>query len=317
MSFCGQCGLQLAPGMIRCPRCGASVEPDVQGTATIGEYEPNAPTTQSPSLLARQQSQPGMPAPAGPPTPQDQQKMVLPPVPNGSSYGYRTQTPYDATTRRSERPEASMGSPYPSYPGATPQNGGSYPSVNTTAGADYQQYPAPYPNYQAAQAGRKAKGRTVALALILLGLLFILTAVVLFTLQHNGTIAIHNTGGSTTVAAATPGLTRRAPALIQHYYDDINNKNYGAAYHLWKPGAIHQSFADFANGFSRTLHDQVTITNVTEQSGGTVKVSVTLHATEAAPSNTGTQQNTYQGYYLVEQQPNGTLAILQGSIQQV
>ena len=31
MTFCGQCGLQLAANDRRCPRCGAVVEPEVPG----------------------------------------------------------------------------------------------------------------------------------------------------------------------------------------------------------------------------------------------------------------------------------------------
>jgi len=48
----------------------------------------------------------------------------------------------------------------------------------------------PYQQYQGGQAAvaQSSRGRTAGLVLILIGLLFILSAIVLFILQHNGTI---------------------------------------------------------------------------------------------------------------------------------
>jgi hypothetical protein len=95
-----------------------------------------------------------------------------------------------------------------SYPGHT--QGGGYPTMGTRtraqAGGNYPTmntaYPRPRPTpggYPAAtvnqyQAGSQAiarqnmKGRAVALTLVLLGLLFIIVAMVLLLLQHNGII---------------------------------------------------------------------------------------------------------------------------------
>ncbi len=316
MTFCGQCGLQLASGETRCPRCGTLVEPDfhmTNPTRPAGAYEPNAPTTQSPSLLGRQ-PQP----PIGPSTQQSQQKLVLPSMPDSThNQGYATQSAYDATMRQQGAPGVPMMNSYPNY---QPQNGGSYtPPRNsypsyTQPPAGFQQGSGQYQGYpqrpvQHDATTHTAKGRTTALILILLGLLFILIALVLFILQHNGTLASGSnaTGGITTTAP----VTQRARALIQSYYAHINNHAYREAYQLWKPGANKQSFVSFRNGFQNTVKDQLTVNDIAEQGDGTVKVSVTVDATETSP-NAGTQYSTYQGYYIVEPQSNGSLEIING-----
>jgi hypothetical protein len=69
----------------------------------------------------------------------------------------------------------------------------------------------------------------------------------------------------------------------------VNNKNYQAAYNLWKtpPGTL----ATFSNGYKNTQHDDVTIDNTQVLQDGTVKVTVTVNATETAA--TGTKHSTY------------------------
>jgi hypothetical protein len=52
MTFCGQCGLQLSPGMTRCPRCGTLVEEP--GMAN-GELHTDDPTMASHSILSQYQ----------------------------------------------------------------------------------------------------------------------------------------------------------------------------------------------------------------------------------------------------------------------
>jgi hypothetical protein len=316
MTFCGQCGLQLPSGETRCPRCGTLVEPDIHMTnppRPADAYESNAPTTQSPSLLGRQ-PQPSVGQPMQP----GQQKLVLPPIPdNIPNQGYTTQGAYDATMRQQGMPNATMRNSYPGYPPQTSSNytptRNSYPSY-TQPPAAFQQGSGQYQG-QYNPGTPNTKGRTTALVLILLGLLFILIALVLFILQHNGTLASGNNSTSNSATTTAP-VTQRARTLIQRYYDHINKRAFMEAYQLWKSGANKQSFASFRDGFQNTLRDRLTINDIAEQGDGTVKVSVTVDATETTP-NAGTRYTTYQGYYIVEPQPNGSVAIINGILNTV
>ena len=313
MIFCGQCGLQLAPGTIRCPRCGTAVEAET----ALGEYHGDDPTVASSSIITNNPLQPNTQHPAGPPTPNNQQKLILRP---GSGNSYDTQAAYGATSRVDAQQNYATQAPntgyptqsggnYPTqsaYPTYTPQSGGNYPTQQTSyptfvppGGVGYQQ---PYPQ----QPAGPSKGRTTGLVFILLGLLLILSAVVLFILQHNGAFSAGGTGSGSPPSAAS----QQAQAIIQQYYDDINKRDFRSAYALWKNNP--QSLTAFRNGFRNTQQDTVTFGNITEQSDGTVKVTVTVNATEKAAS--GTKQSIYNGYYTVGQQSDGTWKILQGNL---
>ena len=196
MIFCGQCGLQLASGDTRCPRCGTPVDSQLP----VGEVYPNAPTVESQSFGVRTPSQPGTQAAEGQFPTNNPQRLVL--RPNDSSYDYGTQGAFDATTRMEPPPVAG----YPGYTqgGGQPtmgtrtraQAGGNYPTMNTAyprsrSGAGGYQPMSAANQYQAgpqAVAAQNVKGRAVALVLSLLGLLFIIVAMVLLLLQHNGII---------------------------------------------------------------------------------------------------------------------------------
>ncbi|GCE03316.1 zinc ribbon domain-containing protein [Dictyobacter aurantiacus] len=215
MIFCGQCGLQLAPGSTRCPRCGATVEETGAG-GTGGELHTDDATVATPSLLAQNQL-PSQPQSGG------QQPLILRPGASapGNNNTYGTQTPYDATSMMDATSQTQSPPRGNSYPGYPPQSGPAYPSQSgpnyapvpqsgsnygtqnvyppeyTTHGASsygsgmsYPQQPMGYPQatnqYQLQQdehAMRAARGRTTGLILVLCGLIFILTAVVLFALQ--------------------------------------------------------------------------------------------------------------------------------------
>lgn len=210
MIFCGQCGLQLAPGSTRCPRCGAAVEETVAGS-TGGELHTDDATIATPSLLAQNQP-PSQPQASGP------KPLILRPGSStpGNNNDYGTHMPYDATSMMestSQTQSPPMGNSYPGYPpqsgaGYPPQSGANYATQNvyppelTTHGAGSYGSGMSYPNqpqqpmgmgysqatnqYQLQQdehASRAARGRTTGLILVLCGLLFILTAVVLFALQ--------------------------------------------------------------------------------------------------------------------------------------
>jgi hypothetical protein len=213
MIFCGQCGLQLASGSTRCPRCGAIIE---ETSKQVGELHADDPTVATPSL----QNQPSTSTQQAP---LNQQPLILRPGVNTSSGTQGTQTPYnnyDETSmmERSNPPLAPQpGNSYPGYPpqqsgsGYPLQSGGNYPSQGMypaeygTNTGNYGAGPGvSYPNMppqgmqaqmgpgyplasgayqQDEHAARSARGRTTGLILVLCGLIFILGAVILFALQ--------------------------------------------------------------------------------------------------------------------------------------
>jgi hypothetical protein len=222
MIFCGQCGLQLASGSMRCPRCGAIIE---ETSKQAGELHSDDPTVATPSL----QNQPSAltqqaPLTQSPPNqpPLTQSPLILRPSSNPGG----TQTPYnnyDETSmmERSNPPLApQMGNSYAGYPPPgypSQQSGSSYPSqsggnyppqnmypaeyatstnTNNYPGMSYPNmqppgmqpqmgsYPSTHGQYQQDEhAARAARGRTTGLVLVLCGLIFVLGAVILFALQ--------------------------------------------------------------------------------------------------------------------------------------
>jgi hypothetical protein len=207
MIFCGQCGQQLAPGDVRCPRCGAAIEPDA--LTTTRDAHPNAPTEEARSFIAKRSPSTYTQGQAGPPMQQNemQQKLVLRPGVDGDNYP--TAGASDATSMMDP---AMMGGAYPTaypqqsatnYPPQGPDNfatRGSYTGFTQQAGGPYTPMPAGYPasspyqppfeQYQNMQepVANNSRGRSASLVIILIGLLFILSAAVLFILQHNGVI---------------------------------------------------------------------------------------------------------------------------------
>jgi hypothetical protein len=110
----------------------------------------------------------------------------------------------------------------------------------------------------------------------------------------------------------TPTLTseQQAQSVVASYYSAINSKDYQTAYNLWVN--YPDSYQNFANGFSDTQHDDYQFGQILQQSDGTVQVNVTLVAT-----STSYQQTTYQGYYIVGQQSDGTWKIVTASMTKV
>jgi hypothetical protein len=196
MDFCGQCGFQLAPEDTRCPRCGAAIEPGEP--STTGNMHPNAPTEQARSFIANRPSTQGY---THPPTQQNEtpQKLVL--RPGWSDDNYSTAASSDATSMMDQ---PMMGNAYPTgypqqsatnYPPASgfpPQTYGGFapPSgrlYNNTLVPNAYPGSSPYQGMQES-VSHTSKGRSAGLVLILIGLLFILSSILLFILQHNGAI---------------------------------------------------------------------------------------------------------------------------------
>jgi ketosteroid isomerase-like protein len=315
MTFCGQCGFQLPPGVTHCPRCGTVVEANI---TVAGETHTDDPTVASPSLRAGQPPFQGMPpgqlSQHGTPfTPNNQQRLVL--RPGTSTHDYNTQQQAYDPTSRVDAPNYPTNAAYPGYgtqgvnnyqpqnvsPNYMTQSGGNYQTYNQTfTGAPQQgQYS---PQQQTVSRSRN-RGRITGLVLILLGLVLIFGAVVLFTVHR------HNSSSSTGNAGSQSSSIQQAQAAIQQYYNDINKHDYTAAHALWKNSQ--QSLADFSKGFQNTLNDQLTINQTVQQADGTVKFTVTVNATEKTTSG-GQRQSVYHGYYVLAQQPDNSWKIVNG-----
>jgi hypothetical protein len=112
-----------------------------------------------------------------------------------------------------------------------------------------------------------------------------------------------------------PVPTQESHALMQQYYDDINHRDYPAAYKLWG-AAFHSStdYCAFVTGYAQTQHNDFSFGNIVQQSDSTVLVPMTIKATEQTPS--GTRVASYQINYIVGQE-NGQWKLLSGSMHQM
>jgi len=260
---------------------------------TLDEPEADIPTIASNSML-------NAPQPIPP-----QQPLILR-SPDG---GFGTLEQRDATNRTNAPGYADVApaynpevqTPYPrfaagdaSHPGFTSQGsvGASMPGLSGAAPATTRS---------------RRRGRTIALLLILFVLLF-----------ANGAIALYLFVIRPSTAPPTP--SQQAQATLQQFYDDINKRDqqgYQNAYnllgHMLQQG---QPYSNFAGGFAHTRHDDITFDAITPLADGTVKVAMTIHATEDAASGTGVQHSTYKGSYIVGQE-NGMWKILSGNLSKV
>lgn len=161
-------------------------------------------------------------------------------------------------------------------------------------------------------------------ALVLAGMLLLLTVGIGAAVWVSGSPDRHPAPNPTPTpivrATATPTPTpspspsQQAQAVIQRYFDDINQKNYQDAYQQW--GSRYQSqqtYDQFTAGFSQTVRDDISITQITELPDSTVQVQMTITATEQSAS--GTVTRVFQGYYIVGQE-NSLWKLLNASIQQ-
>ncbi|HTK07327.1 MAG TPA: zinc ribbon domain-containing protein [Ktedonobacteraceae bacterium] len=302
MSFCGQCGFQLAPNDTRCPRCGSPIAPEATAFASPSpEYIPDDATVESVRYMAGAQGQ----YDTQHASPTNQQKLVL---------GPSTYPP--GTNETANMTPPAPGTSYPGYaPQPPPQQTGYQGYVGNNTGYYSGQYPP-------TQAPRRKSPRSVGLVFIFLGIVLILGALVLFALQHNGIIGSTSTAQSSashtqlsTATSTAPASTplAQAQAVVQHLYTSVNAHDYTTAYHLWKDNT--ETFTDFKNGYSNTQHTNVAFGTGHMQSSTVANVPVTLTATEVVPATGAIKQSTYTGYYLVGKQANGTWLILSGNLQ--
>lgn len=320
MTFCGQCGLQLAPGSTACPRCGSVTEPDLSPSVEEPNlYDPTIVT----SFGAPHTPQP----PPVSPTPPQQQKLVL--RPDGTVPPYGTATPYDPTSTIAAQPPLSSPdrqSYLPQSNNAYPAQPDSYPSFTPQSDAGYQPIPGQYgamgtmsdmpPLSPQIPPRRKGKGRVVALLAILLVLLLLLGAMVVVATQPSLLKRIIGNPTPTPVVTQTVlSPSDHARATIQEYYRAINARNYQAAYNLW--GSNFQStnsYNSFVAGYANTRHDELTITSTTPLSDGTISMDITLKATEDTAS--GIVSSTYQGTYIIGLE-NGAWKFLRGTFHKI
>ena len=130
------------------------------------------------------------------------------------------------------------------------------------------------------------------------------------------TIPTPNSGGNTHPTPNSGGgsvTSAQATAVVRQYYAHINAGDYQDAYALW--GTSYQrttSYATFSQGFANTQHSALQQGTAIALSDGTVRVPVTITATQADVDSTTV--NTYQGYYIVGQE-QGSAKLLSADLQ--
>jgi len=291
MVFCGQCGLQLAPGSTGCPRCGAVTEPDF----SLEDPHLYDPTIVSSSFGVPQVPQPPVAGVQRPPvaaTPPQPQQLVLRPDGNVPSYG--ASSPFEPTSMMPQSPvSASDRGGYSAYP---PQQ----------SDADYQPNPPK----------RRSRGGVIVLLAILLVLLLLLGTMAAFVMNPGLLRGILGQPTATPIVTQTVlSPSDHARAVMQEYYNDINTQNYQKAYNLWGTDYQNQNpYSGFASGYVHTRHDKLTINSLTPLANGTVSVAITIDATEDTTS--GLVHSIYNGTYIVGQE-NGAWKLLSGTFQKV
>ncbi len=199
MVFCGKCGFQLTSGNITCPRCGTPIESEL----ISDQSQPDSPTIAASTGFRVNLPYSGSQETISPGRPMEQQPLILGSHPN--DYGIAEQMANDATNRMVSQNTASGQEPtravYPDYApqnaANNPQQQASYPGYNTTTTSYQQQYGASLEETEKV----RARGRVAGLLLILIGLLFILGAMVLFILTHNS-------------SASTPSSLQQAQHVV-------------------------------------------------------------------------------------------------------
>jgi hypothetical protein len=117
-----------------------------------------------------------------------------------------------------------------------------------------------------------------------------------------------------TPTPVTPTTTltpeQQGQSVVARYYAAVNSKDYPTAYNLWANNPA--SYQDFVKGFADTFRDDYQFGQILQQGDGTVQVYLTLVAT-----STAYQQTTYQGYYIVGLQSDGTWKIVTAKMSKV
>ncbi len=298
--YCGECGALVGSQDRVCRRCGAPVEPTVGGVSDPSLSD--APTmmgTPPPAAYQPPQAyQVAQPAAYQPPTPPPYQVTPSPSGPPGSGPGYAPQQPPGWGASYSPNPANDS----PTYTFSAPRPGVQAPP-----------YQPPRPGGPPPQ---QSRSKPLVIAIVLVALVLIIGGGVVLAHpfsskpQGNGstpgvTPGITQTTGPTVTPTPTEVALNQpnAEALVRQFYQDINMKNYDAAYALlsaeWQAT---QTLANFTTGYQNTLLDTLTIDNSAVNADGTVQVNIHLTAEE-----TGGTKN-FAGYYTVVKE-NGKLLL--------
>jgi hypothetical protein len=329
MAFCGQCGFLLPPeATTTCPRCSSPVVPSWESAdpsadaptiistldktqLTENSYQSRPELVQEPNQFAGSNSE-KQTIKAG-------KDIPIPPITQGGALpGYYAQASYTPPDYRSQSNMYSPQSQEVSSRDDTTTQGSPYPGYAFPSGPGDPPPASPH----------KSKIWTILSVLLLIFLVGITTTVLvvgpsrLLQMVRGGTVAPQITPIPPTSQVSTPvpvlltptaqpsaSPEQQARLVIDHYYTAINNKDYQTAYNLWLN--YPDTYQHFANGFADTSYDSYTFGNIAQQSDGTVQVDVTIVATL-----TSYQQTTYKGYYIVEQQSDGTWKIISAKIHQ-
>ncbi len=339
MAFCGQCGLLLNTNATTCPRCGTQTD--------FAATTPGTPANDSSATIIAHtnNSQPGRasytPSPQSPAIPSpDATKAVYYAAPGENVYpGQHSPHPADHSypTPGTFDPGFPLDSSNSMPPGVSSPNFIPQASNQAPLQGMYQPGVIPitdpgYPSQPPTPPRKTNKGLIIVIIVLIVALVTVTT--LLFALGSNQFAAIFGTKNtptvqntpiaqatattpSTTQASQTPQTTatteptQQAQATIQQYYVDINNQNFQDAYNLWVSNP--DTYDHFKQGFAHTHHDAITLGEAVTQTDGTVLVYLTVQATEDAAAG-GTQISTYQGYYTVEQQADGSWKIINGQL---
>jgi serine/threonine-protein kinase len=97
----------------------------------------------------------------------------------------------------------------------------------------------------------------------------------------------------TAIPSPTPSAVEAAKQVVTRYYDDINQRDYQHAYNLLAPDFQQSlSYSTFENGYSSTIHEDVTFNSVSQNGDGSVSVSTLLYTHEHTDG--GSTYNVYQ-----------------------
>ncbi|GHO96240.1 hypothetical protein KSF_062880 [Reticulibacter mediterranei] len=298
MSFCGQCGNLLAPNAKKCPRCGATVPNDastVQAQSeNLSSAEEDYATQQSVDSRETEWMASGDQNAKSTAGPADWEQTIPPHAAAGSFY------------------PPSYNMPAENHPiGVSPSfmpGGETYP--DPTPSPDY---PMNYPesSYHTPAPPAPTKKSSTALTLAIIAFVFAAALTATLLAMKPGTLDRllgHIATPTVTAITPTPSPTaaktpeQQAQAVIEQYFNYINQKNYQAAYNLWTPSP--SSYQSFVNGFAHTKHDDIQTGSITQQNDGTVQVPIVITALTDKDT-----KDTFSGYYVVGQQPDGSWKI--------
>jgi hypothetical protein len=296
MAFCGQCGNLLAPNAKKCPRCGAAVPNDASTVRAQPEDRPSAEED-----YATQQSVDSRETEWMASDDQDAKGTA------GSAEWEQTIPPRAAAGSFNPPVYSKPAENYPVNSNSSFTPGGeTYP--DPTPSPDYSMN-YPESSYHTPAPAPPTKKPSTALTLAIIAFVFAAALTVTLLVMRPGTLDQllgHTATPTATAPTPTPTAARtpeqQAQAVIEQYFNHINQKKYRAAYNLWAPSPT--SYQNFVNGFAHTKHDDIQTGSITQQNDGTVQVPIVITALTDKDT-----KDTFSGYYTVGQQPDGSWKI--------